>query len=685
MSSLPEGALLGRYRVISSLGSGAMGDVYVAEDPQIDRRVALKTVRLAGAGDEEIEERKRRLVREAKAAGRLIHPHVVTLFDAGEEEGLCYLAFELVDGPDLAKRLRQEPPLTVGEALRIARETLEALDYAHQHGIIHRDIKPSNILLDRRAGVKVSDFGIAKLVGQTSELTMSGSVVGSPHYLSPEQIKGEELDGRSDLFSLGVVLYEMLARGRPFAGETITTLVYQILHTDPPAVSARHPDISQPVVSLVAKLMAKDRDQRFPNAAEAVAAVRRVEASLSPAELAESARTKDATEATRLIQTAPTAQVGNPPSSGQSGAQAQPPKRTGSRAALLVVLLAVVAIGAVAGGLWYRLRSSSHRASEQAMAATTSETATPRSGAAAGSPAKEPEPTQRSQNVEKERASGSAAPAASSTVPMAAPARNALPEEKSGTKGSSGSRPSGERTVAPEKIATPGPAQPSIPRSAERVPPHQPQVDQNGTGTQGNESAPSDQSPAPRPDAVVDGGLQVQLQSAPKDSIVAVRGPGDSRFRTLGRADELPSKDQIHLPAAGDYLVRLRRERMKDYVAKVHAQTGQPPARIVAHMREMQAKELALGDLQRYRAGDAIGFRVDPPNARVFVDGRPRGLARSWSGGHFGRGRWLRLKPGVYRVSLEAPGYKRQDIAVEIFPGAEPARRRIEIRLERGQ
>jgi len=227
--------------------------------------------------------------------------------------------------------------------------------------------------------------------------------------------------------------------------------------------------------------------------------------------------------------------------------------------------------------------------------------------------------------------------------------------------------------------------QPSTTRTAQRVPPHQPQADRSGTATQVNESEPADQSPVPQPDAVVDGGLQVQLQSAPKDSIVAVRGPGDSRFRTLGRADELPSKDQIHLPAAGDYLVRLRRERMKDFVARVHAQTGQPPARIVAHMREVQAKELALGDLQRYRAGEAIGLRVDPPNARVFVDGKPRGLARSWSGRHFGRGRWLGLKPGVYRVSLEAPGYKRQDIAVEIFPGAEPARRRIEIRLEHGQ
>ncbi len=186
-----------------------MGEVYLAEDPQIDRQLAIKTVRLVGR-PQEIDDRKKRLLREARAAGRLLHPNIVTLFDAGEAEGLLYLAFEFVEGTDLAARLDPGAPrLSLREVLRAVRQVAEALDYAHGQGIVHRDIKPSNILLDRAGRVKVADFGIAKMAGQSTELTMAGSVMGSPQYLSPEQIRGEDLDGRSDLFSLGVVLYEI--------------------------------------------------------------------------------------------------------------------------------------------------------------------------------------------------------------------------------------------------------------------------------------------------------------------------------------------------------------------------------------------------------------------------------------------------------------------------------------------
>ncbi|HEY0556229.1 MAG TPA: serine/threonine-protein kinase, partial [Thermoanaerobaculia bacterium] len=236
MNALDGGHLVGRYRILSFLGAGAMGEVYLAEDPQIDRRLAIKTVRLVGR-PQEIEDRKKRLLREARAAGRLLHPNVVTLFDAGEAEGLLYLAFEYVEGTDLAQRLDKGGRMSLREALRAVRQAAEALGYAHNQGIVHRDIKPSNILLDRAGWVKVADFGIAKMAGQSTELTMAGSVMGSPQYLSPEQIRGEDLDGRSDIFSLGVVLYEILSGKRPFEGDTITTLVYQILHKEPPPVS----------------------------------------------------------------------------------------------------------------------------------------------------------------------------------------------------------------------------------------------------------------------------------------------------------------------------------------------------------------------------------------------------------------------------------------------------------------
>ncbi|HEY2293813.1 MAG TPA: serine/threonine-protein kinase, partial [Thermoanaerobaculia bacterium] len=220
MNALDGGHLVGRYRILRFLGAGAMGEVYLAEDPQIDRRLAIKTVRLVGR-PQEIEDRKRRLLREARAAGRLLHPNVVTLFDAGEAEGLLFLAFEFVEGTDLAARLDPEQQrLSLRQVLRVVRQAAEALDYAHGQGIVHRDIKPSNVLLDLAGRVKVADFGIAKMAGQSTELTMAGSVMGSPQYLSPEQIRGEDLDGRSDVFSLGVVFFELLSGRRPFDGDT---------------------------------------------------------------------------------------------------------------------------------------------------------------------------------------------------------------------------------------------------------------------------------------------------------------------------------------------------------------------------------------------------------------------------------------------------------------------------------
>src|ERR1700687_5654598 len=273
---LEGGQLVGRYRIVRFLGAGAMGEVYLAEDPHIERRLAIKTVRLAGGRPQDIEDRKRRLLREARAAGRLLHPNVVTLFDAGEQDGVLFLAFEFVEGCDLASRLDAGEPPTLGEVLRIVRQVAEALDYAHRQGIVHRDIKPSNILIDTAGHVKVADFGIAKVAGQNTELTVVGSVMGSPQYLSPEQIRGDELDGRSDVLSLGGVLHELLSGKRPFDGETITTLVYQILHKDASISELR--SVPLRLEQLLHHMMAKNRDDRLGTAglvAEELAAIER--------------------------------------------------------------------------------------------------------------------------------------------------------------------------------------------------------------------------------------------------------------------------------------------------------------------------------------------------------------------------------------------------------------------------
>ncbi len=300
MNALDGGHLVGRYRIVKFLGAGAMGEVYLADDPQIDRRLAIKTVRLVGR-PQEIEDRKKRLLREARAAGRLLHPNVVTLFDAGEAEGMLYLAFEFVEGTDLAQRLENgETRLSLREVLRVVRQVADALDYAHGQGIVHRDIKPSNILLDRFGRVKVADFGIAKMAGQSTELTMAGSVMGSPQYLSPEQIRGEELDGRSDIFSLGVVLYEILSGKRPFEGETITTLVYQILHKDPPPVSELRA-VPPRLEELLRRMLAKGAGDRLATGGEAARELAAIEAELSDETLSAPAGALEELDATRIL------------------------------------------------------------------------------------------------------------------------------------------------------------------------------------------------------------------------------------------------------------------------------------------------------------------------------------------------------------------------------------------------
>ncbi len=269
MSPIVEGGRLGRYQILRLLGAGAMGEVFLAEDPHIGRRVAIKTVKLEDGRPNEMAERKRRLERESRAAGKLLHPNVVALFDVGEDAGVLYLAFECVEGSDLAQRLEVDPPLTLREVITFVRQAAEGLDYAHRQGVVHRDIKPSNLLISAASGtIKVSDFGIAKLKDQTSDLTMTGSVVGSPHYLSPEQIRGDDLDGRSDIFSLGVLFYEVLSRRRPFEGETLTTLVYQILHRDPPSIVVDRPELGTRLEGVLQRMLQKDRDERYKTAGE---------------------------------------------------------------------------------------------------------------------------------------------------------------------------------------------------------------------------------------------------------------------------------------------------------------------------------------------------------------------------------------------------------------------------------
>lgn len=263
----PSFSQLGRYKIIQLLGKGGMGTVYKGLDPALDRSVALKTIRLDFAlSPAEISELKERLIREAKAAGRLSHPNIVTIYDVGEEGGLHYIAMEYLSGYTLEDFIKKKGELNYRIVAKIIMQTCEALSYAHQHGIVHRDIKPANIMLLEDFHVKVMDFGIARL--ETGSLTQSNVTLGTPRYISPEQLEGKPADKRSDLFSLGVVIYELLTRQKPFLGENISSLMYRILNHNPPPPSSL--DEKTPLLfdRIVSKAMAKNPEERYQDAEE---------------------------------------------------------------------------------------------------------------------------------------------------------------------------------------------------------------------------------------------------------------------------------------------------------------------------------------------------------------------------------------------------------------------------------
>ncbi|MCM3876309.1 MAG: protein kinase [Thermoanaerobaculia bacterium] len=260
---------IGRYVILRTLGRGAMGIVYLARDPQIERELALKTIRFDTAEKSfGADEAKARFLKEARISGRLQHPHIVTVFDVGEDQGTLYLAMELVQGGSFSQRLSDPAGFPMRERIRVVAEVAEALAHAHERGVLHRDVKPANILLSPTLSAKVTDFGIGKLLTGDTELTSTGQMVGSPAYMSPEQIKGEKLDARTDIFSLGIVLYQALTLRKPFPADTLTTLVYQILHEEPPDPSLVSSDVPEGMREIIGKCLAKDRANRYADAGE---------------------------------------------------------------------------------------------------------------------------------------------------------------------------------------------------------------------------------------------------------------------------------------------------------------------------------------------------------------------------------------------------------------------------------
>ncbi|NTV13164.1 MAG: serine/threonine protein kinase [Desulfobulbaceae bacterium] len=264
---------LNKYEVLSILGQGAMGVVYKAFDPIIERTVALKTIRKDALSPKDLEPLLTRFKHEAQAAGRLTHPGIVTVYDYGEDGDTVYIAMELVEGRELKEVLDHNERLQLSFTVNLLTQLLDALAYSHAHGVVHRDIKPGNIILLEDGRIKVTDFGIAKI--ESSTLTQFGDVLGTPSYMSPEQFSGQPVDRRSDLFSAGVILYHLLTGEKPFPGNSLTTIMHRVMNTIPPNVSELNFQVPAVFDQVVNKALAKKTAERFQTAEEFTAALKK--------------------------------------------------------------------------------------------------------------------------------------------------------------------------------------------------------------------------------------------------------------------------------------------------------------------------------------------------------------------------------------------------------------------------
>ena len=375
---MPEFQKLGKYEIRGELGRGAMGVVYEAYDPLIERVVALKTIRpeaLAGAQAAEI---MARFKREAQAAGKLTHPNIVGIYDFGEDAGVWYIAMELVKGRELKDYFEQHERFATVDIVRILSQILSALGYSHKLGVVHRDIKPSNVFMMPEGSVKVADFGIAHV--DQSQLTQVGSVLGTPAYMSPEQILGMPVDGRSDLFSVGVILYQFLTGERPFVGNATVTM-RKVLEEDPLPPSRFNMQITGAMDGVVRRALAKKADERFQTAEEFAQA-------LVDAAAAKPDKSGDTTMMPAAAAAAATA-------TAAATKPAAPARK--SQAPAIAVVGGIVAILAVAGG-WYALQNRGAQDAGPVVAKATPKVAPPEAAPVqppvAATPAAAPAPTE---------------------------------------------------------------------------------------------------------------------------------------------------------------------------------------------------------------------------------------------------------------------------------------------------
>ena len=326
----------GRYTVIGELGHGAMGVVYLAADPMLNRKVAVKTVDLAVDDPGEKEFLRHRLLRDARAAAVLKHPNIVDIYDVFEDGGRAYVVMEYVEGNTLSARLKNRPLPEASEILTVVRQAADALDYTHERGVIHRDIKPANIMIDSTGNTRIMDFGIAR-ISDTRTCTPTGMVMGTVEYMAPEQILGEALDGRADQYALGVVAYQIMTGSTLFGPNTLATLAYKLVNEAPPVPSTRNPLLPRGVDAVLTKVLAKKPCDRFTTCTAFAHALAHAFGALAPLALPTGSAATVPEEQTTI---------------GLSGSSAivAPPRRL--RASVVATGIAVLVLGGLAGVIW---------------------------------------------------------------------------------------------------------------------------------------------------------------------------------------------------------------------------------------------------------------------------------------------------------------------------------------------
>ena len=411
--------MIGRYEIVAELGRGAMGSVFKATDPAVGRTVAIKTIHSAALEGAQSAEYRARFQREARASGVLAHPGIVPVFDVGEHEGAPFLVMEFVEGRTLADAMKKGERFTLDHVCEIGQQLAEALGYAHRQGVIHRDIKPANILLTSREVYgaerpRITDFGIAKLMA--SELTTTGQMLGTPSFMPPEQFTGAPIDGRADLFSLGVILYALATGEQPFPGETMTAVSYKVVYTEPIPPGKLNPAIPARLEAVILKCLSKsptDRYQTGEELAQVLAAMRsNAGASAMLAVPATAGGTDVTLAATPSAISHPPAQApaatAQKPASAPAAKSVVKAKKPAAKLGVLAAALTVVVVAAAAAGGWYFLSHRNQPAPPQQQAAT------------APAPQPAPMPAPPPVKVEDTAPASASAPAAKSTTSKSA-------------------------------------------------------------------------------------------------------------------------------------------------------------------------------------------------------------------------------------------------------------------------